>query len=137
MNPYAIAGSEVKELVSKETGRTVHVVASRGMVFSPWKPSPEEVDELVKGRPVWVVLRGVNIPEFTVIVGEKNVVIPPDIRHAAARSHTLLASPRGKDMVESIARDERRVELIARLYLVGLASLGALACYGLWSIIRG
>ena len=114
-------GSEVRQLENHTTGDKLHVIAARGMVFSCWRPSPEEKQALQMDKPVWVVIRGVHVPEFLLTVGDRNQVVPPEIIKRARRNDEILKSSLGEKVVTSHKRKEWLVEALAWTYLVTLA----------------
>lgn len=80
MEPIALAGKTVRNLISPSTGTKIPVISSRGLVFSCWRPSNEELVLLAEGKPLWVAMRGSYIPEFSIIVGTQDTIIPRDVR---------------------------------------------------------
>lgn len=83
MNPATLVGPAVRKLTSATTGLKIPCISAKGLVFTAWVPSPEEVEDMVKGHPVWVVMRGPYIPELMVRVGEEKEVIPVDVKTRA------------------------------------------------------
>ena len=95
MKPATISGKDVRFLTSPSTGIKIPVIAARGNVFSAWVPSPEDLDALKKGEPLWLVQRGDYIPEMHMVVGRRDTVVPvefsleaqkmlsPEVQHAA------------------------------------------------------
>ena len=136
--PYAIAGAGVRSLVSQDTGRTVQVLQARGLVFSAWRASPEELAELNKGRHVWVVIKGPSVPEFQLVVGPRETVVPPDLEYSAIRAATLVKTPMGQDLIKSQERDHWLAEWVFRFYLLCLFATGAaIIFYAVPWILRG
>lgn len=80
MIPARLLGKNVRTLVNSATGLSIPVIASRGMVFSAWTPSKEELSLLQDGKPVWLIQRGAHIPEMVMSVGEEQFVVPKDVR---------------------------------------------------------
>lgn len=117
MLPIELKGTDVRFLVSSTTGLKVPVIAARGLVFSAWAPSPEELKQLNEGVPVWLVQRGVAVPEMTMIVAERRQVIPTDLAKEA--QNTKL-----DEKVQMLARENDKLDRMA--YWVSLGILTAL-----------
>ena len=80
MGPLTMVGRDVRYLVSGNTGLKIPVISARGLVFSAWVPTPEDLELFKRGQPLWLVQRGEAIPEMHMIVGNKDQVIPAEIR---------------------------------------------------------
>lgn len=109
MKPMLMSGPDVRYLESKTTGLQIPVVASRGLVFSPWVPSKEDIIAFEKGEPLWLVQRGDAIPEMHMIVGKRHEVVPPEIKREAIK------------VKDPLIQREIKIELAARKWgpLVG------------------
>lgn len=129
-----LTGSEVRTLQNKTTGAELNVIASRGMVFSSWRPSPEEAVQLQSGKPVWVVIRGEIVPEFHLQVGDRNEVVPPEIIKRAQQADAILNTPLGEQVVAKKKRDGLLVEAIAWGYAALCIAAVVFLCYAgfLW-----
>lgn len=84
MMPASMTGPEFRRLVSHSTGLEIPVIAAKGLVFSGWLPSKEDLQALQRGEPLWLVQRGEYIPEMHMIVGKKEAVVPFEIGKQAA-----------------------------------------------------
>ena len=70
-------------MASSHSGVQIPCIAARGLVFSAWTPSPEELAAINGGSPVWLVQRGPYIPDMAMRVGSELEVIPHDlVKHA-------------------------------------------------------
>lgn len=116
MISVALNGSEVRTLKNHTTGAELAVIASRGMVFSSWRFSPEELVAVQSGKPVWVVIRGEAIPEFHLQVGDRNEVVPPEIIRRAQKADAILNTPLGEQVVAKNKREGWLIEVIAWVY---------------------
>lgn len=76
-------GPGVQRLTSGETGIPFDAIAARGLVFTCWTPSPEELELLKSGLPVWLIQRGPFIPDMSMRVGKQEEVIPHNLIAAA------------------------------------------------------
>ncbi len=119
MISVALNGAEVRTLKNNTTGMELNVIAARGMIFSSWRPSREEMLALNAGKPVWVVIRGELVPEFTLAVGDRNEVVPPEIIRRAQRQDAIIKSEEGQAAITQDNRKRALVEVIAWLYLAG------------------
>jgi len=123
MVSVALNGAEVRTLKNHTTGAELNVIAARGMVFSSWRPSPEEAVMLQSGKPVWVIIRGEIVPEFHLQVGDRNEVVPPEIIKRAQKQDAILNSEQGMEVVAGKKRKDILIEALAW----GMAfSLGAI-----------
>ena len=80
MEPIRLVGRNVLELTAPSTGNKIPMIASRGLCFSPWVPSAEEIELLKSGKTIWAIFHGNRIPEFQLIVGDQEMIIPSDVR---------------------------------------------------------
>lgn len=80
MTPATLIGKNVQKLGPSTTGMVIPAIASRGLVFTAWTPSPEETEQIKRGKLVWLIQRGGYIPEMTMIVGDESNVVPVDIK---------------------------------------------------------
>lgn len=135
MNAVALDGSEVRHLRNETTGDQLAVIAARGLVFSAWRPSPEEQLMLQAGKPVWVVMRGSIVPEFLLTVGDRNQVVPPEIIKRARRNDEILNSTLGQKVVAGHRRREWLIEALA--WLMALCFVGSAIGAGwlLWGLL--
>lgn len=85
-----LSGPNVKQLVNPSTGVTVDVMSSRGMVFSCWTPSPEEIELLSNGKPLWLIQKGSHIPEMCLVVGDQSFIVPSEQRMTASSDEALV-----------------------------------------------
>ncbi len=128
MNAVKLNGSEVRLLKNETTGDDLHVIAARGMVFSSWRPSPEEKQMLMNDKPVWVIMRGQLVPEFILAVGDRNQVVPPEIIKRAQKNDMILNTELGKKVSKTHQRKELAVTILAYVYLfVSFAAAGYFA----------
>lgn len=86
MTPATLIGRGVRTIESAQTGIRIPVISAKGLVFSAWQPSPEELQDLLRGSYVWLVQRGPMIPEMTMQVGQEQDVIPGDVRLRAIQA---------------------------------------------------
>ncbi len=136
MRSVELSGAEVRMLENPTTGDKLHVIAARGMVFSSWRPSPEEKAQLMNDKPVWVIMRGTLVPEFILTVGDRNQVVPPEIIKRAQRNDELLNTQIGKKVVAGHQRQEFVVGLVAGLYACWLVAVTLYAGYIIGRFIR-
>src|ERR1035437_10132259 len=130
MLSVALNGAEVRTLTNPSTGMPLHVIAARGMVFSSWRPSPEEKAALMADKPVWVIMRGEYVPEFILSVGDRNQVVPPEIIRQAQKQDAMLDTAIGKKVIARRIWKERTVEALAYFMAFCLAAMtGAAACF--------
>ena len=80
MTPATLIGKNVQKLGPSTTGMVIPAIASRGLVFTAWTPSPEETEQIKRGKLVWLIQKGGYIPEMTMIVGDESNVVPTDIK---------------------------------------------------------
>lgn len=130
-------GSEVRTLKNTNTGEELAVIAARGLVFSSWRFSPEELVAVRSGDPVWVVIRGEIVPEFHLQVGRRNEVVPPEIIKRARTQEAIVSSAQGKEVIAQNIRKDRLVEVVAWLYLALGASVCLMALRVLWRLAIG
>jgi hypothetical protein len=130
-------GAEVRRLESPDTGRSLAVIAANGMVFSAWRPSPEELVAMTQGRSVWVVIRGELVPEFHLTVGDRAQVIPPEVIRKAAKQQAQVNSPQAKAYKARSRREAVLVEALA--YFYAFVALAATSCVlaATWRYLRG
>jgi hypothetical protein len=121
MKPLVMTGAEVRTLMSNTTGLNIPVIAARGLVFSGWMPSPEDLKQLAAGEPLWLVQRGQHIPEMHMIVGRKEAVIPAPIKTEAAQMRSPEVQRRAK--VEMLTRKYEGYVRAALLTLIVYATL--------------
>lgn len=126
MLPVELNGAEVRTLQNHTTGSRLHVIAARGMVFSSWRFSPEELAAVKLGKPVWVVIRGEIVPEFHLQAGDRNEVVPPEIIKRAQQKDAILNSPEAVELVKKQKREDWLVTAVMCGYVViiGGALLG-------------
>lgn len=137
MVPAILIGKNVRQLTSPSTGSKIAVIASRGLVFSSWSPSPEELAGLNAGQPLWCIMSGAYIPEFQLIVGEESMIIPKDVRAEMLTGE----SPDVKEVVAKYQQEKDAIdywsEWLARiLSVVFFVLIGLFAKY-LWSMFLG
>jgi hypothetical protein len=108
---------------SVETGTDMTVIAAKGLVFSAWAPSPEELELLSGGHPLWLIQRGPFIPEMTLRVGSQENVVPHDMMRAAVTDTVAPERPKVKPSDRAIAR----MAAIAIVILVALS---------IWEMVR-
>lgn len=137
MIPCPIDGSETRVLKNPITGADLHVIAARGLVFTAWRFTAEEMRQVNEGAPVWVVLHGEVLPVFNLTVGRRNEVVPPEVIRIARRNEAIISSPAAVEVNESKARQTLLIDLVA--YAFGM--LFMMACgligWGVWRLIRG
>lgn len=75
MTPAEISGPDVSHLITT-SGTKIPVIAGQNMIFSPWKPTTEDIWAMQQGKPVWIIFRGYHVTEFTMLTGDKEVVVP-------------------------------------------------------------
>lgn len=130
MNPVTLTGKGVRTLESTESGIRIPCFSAKGLVFTAWQPTPEELRELLKGSLIWIVQRGPYIPEMTVRVGEERDVIPGNLRlNAATEEPQERAVARWKK-----DREIQRQDVIYGRWLLGL--LAAVLVFGGWALWR-
>lgn len=125
--PARMVGREVRTIVSPTTGIEIPVIAAKGMVFSCWTPSKEELVKINSGLPVWLIQRGPSIPEMTMLVGDRSEVIPRDFMLEAINE-----TPRKEDeMVQNLEKQrlervrwQEQNRLFAKVFLALCATLG-------------
>ena len=83
-----LRGPGVQQMNSLETGMAMDAIYSRGLVFTAWTPSREELDSLLRGEPVWLIQRGPFIPEMSLKVGSQEDVIPAPLMRDAIKHAT-------------------------------------------------
>ena len=132
MRSVELNGAEVRTLQNQTTGDKLHVIAARGMIFSSWRPSPEEKALLQMDKPVWVVMRGNMVPEFLLTVGDRNQVVPPEIIKRAQRADVILNSEVGQMVAKQHRRKEWLVEVVAHAYLVVIIAIAAAIGWCIW-----
>lgn len=103
MIPAQLAGKEVRQIYSPSTGISIPVIYGRGMVFSAWQASPEEIQKLKDGFPLWLIQRGTHIPEMTLVVAEKAEIVPRDI------------------IIEAVSRENEDTEEMVRKHKLEIA----------------
>lgn len=121
MRPVELNGAEVRTLQNHTTGDKLAVIAARGMVFSSWRFSPEELIAVRAGKPVWVIIRGEIVPEFHLAVGDRTEVVPPEIIKRAQRQDSMLKSPEAVEISKKNRREELVVELVMYAYAAIIA----------------
>lgn len=138
MISVALNGAEVRTLKNLTTGNTLNVIAARGMVFSSWRPSPEELTALISGKPVWCVIRGEIVPEFHLQVGDRNEVVPPEIIKRAQRQDAILKSPEGAEVLAKNKRKALFIEVLAWIYAAAVVIATVLVLWfgSLWAIAQ-
>ena len=116
MNPANIVGPGVRHMISQSTGMKIPTIAARGLVFTPWQPSPEEIQALEAGAFLWLVQRGTYIPEMSMMVGMQADVVPRDLQLEALED----VSPDRQRLIENlleakstlINKRERMIQII-------------------------
>lgn len=124
MIPAELKGPAVRNITSTITGVVIPVISARGLVFSAWTPSPEELAALAKGSPLWLVQRGPYIPDMTLRVGAEFDVIPHDLMRDAVAEAT------GEDPHEKAVasfKDRKRADIILGYKIMAVLALVALA----------
>ncbi len=113
MNPIQLVGKNVYKLTSSSTGTQLSAIASRGLVFIPWEPSKEEIKAMSDGKPLWTILKGNHIPEYQLIVGEQEMIIPRDVRQE------MVTGPENREILDAYAKqaevDRYWTEWVARI----------------------
>ncbi len=138
MIPVRLDGAEVRTLKNNTTGDQLSVIAARGMVFSSWRFSAEELAAVARGKPVWLVIRGELIPEITMTVGDRNEVVPPEIIKRAQRQDAILKTPEAEAVISKNKRESWLIEAIAWGYLaVGVSVLAGLTYYIIHTLVVG
>ena len=125
----ALKGMDVRHLVSASTGLDIPVIAAKGMVFSAWEPSPEDIEKFKMGHPLWLIQKGIAVPEMTMLVATRNEVVPA--------SYTREAVDIAKyDKVIHETRSQRQKD--AHTFWVGLSVLGtvSLVLFAWWFLGR-
>lgn len=120
MIPCPIDGSETRVLKNPITGADLHVIASRGLVFSAWRPTAEEQGMLAAGKPVWVVFHGEMIPVFNLTVGDRTTVVPPEVVKRARQVEAKLSSPAAKEYAAKDRRERMVIEVVAWLFAAAI-----------------
>lgn len=123
MLPVALNGAEVRTLKNNTTGDSLHVIASRGLVFSSWRFSPEELIAVKAGKPVWLIIRGELVPEMTMTVGDRNEVVPPEIIKRAQKQDAILKGPEVAAMVKKQLSEDRLVDVVMWAYITVMAAV--------------
>lgn len=126
-------GAEVRTLKNLTTGNELNVIAARGMVFSSWRPTREEMTALTSGKPVWVVIRGEMVPEFHLQVGDRNEVVPPEIIKRAQKQDAILNSELGVEVQARKKREHWIIEALAWGYLAA----GTCVCLAALLFLKG
>lgn len=137
MLPAAIDGSETRILKNQTTGSDLHVIASRGLVFSCWRPVGDELARMNAGEPIWVVIRGELVPEFNLTVGHRRTVVPPEIIRLARKQQAVLNSPEAGAYRAATARVDFWVEWVARFMAAVILTLGMGFLWVVWRFVRG
>jgi len=137
MIPCTIDGSETRILKNPITGADLHVIAARGLVFTAWRFTAEELRQVNAGAPVWVVLHGEVLPVFNLTVGRRNEVVPPEIIRIARRNEAILNSPEAETLAVVKNRQTFLIEVIAYAFAGLLLLFWALVGWGVWRLIRG
>jgi len=135
MNAVALQGSEVRMLENHTTGDKLHVIAARGMVFSCWRPSIEEKHMLAADKPVWVVIRGVHVPEFLLTVGDRNQVVPPEIIKIARKNGQVVDSPEYAKAMTRHRWREYAIEALAWVFAAALVVAAVAVAWSVWCTI--
>lgn len=121
MVPCALYGKNVRKLINPGNGLEISVMTSRGMVFSCWQPTTEEVDQIKRGEPVWLVQQGSYIPQMTLSVGREEMVVPHDI---CLESMTGDSDQKLMDEANAIVeQDMRNGKIIAAIIVAGTVLL--------------
>jgi len=130
-----LMGSEVRTLTNNTTGAELSVIASRGMVFSCWRFSREELADVASGKPVWLIIRGEVIPELVMAVGDRKQVVPPDIIKQARKAEGILGSPAGIRFQEEVRSRARLIDAIAWFYACAILGAAVAFIWWLWTLI--
>jgi hypothetical protein len=136
MIPANLSGREVQYMTSTSTGTKIPTIVSRGMVFTPWEASPEDLKLLQNGHFLWLVQRGDSIPDMHMVVGPYDQVVPTDMRLEAIRS----VAPETVEFSVKIRKENERIKsLTSAVYyslwcLLWLGGVGIGVC--LWLIAR-
>lgn len=133
-----LTGAEVRTLTNNVTGSRLNVIAARGMVFSSWRFSPEELAAVRSGKPVWVIMRGEIVPEFHLQVGDRNEIVPPEIIKRAQRQDAILKSPEGAEVLAKNKRKALFIEVLAWIYAAAVVIATVLVLWfgSLWAIAQ-
>ena len=131
MIPAELKGPAVRTITSTVTGVAIPVISARGLVFSAWTPSPEELAAMAAGSPVWLVQRGPYIPDMTMRVGKEFDIIPHDLMKSAIEE----ALP-GGDAYEQAVKAWKPTDLDRRLGRLALIS-GVLLGFALLMFAAG
>lgn len=130
MIPVRIAGPDVHELHSQESGRRFQAILRKDLVFIPFEPSPEDLRLLAQNGMVWIVARATPyLPEMTLQVGSQSQVVPNLSREEREREKILQAAG------ERLAQERRKTDPLARwieraIYAIAvLIVLGGLALF--------
>lgn len=132
MLPVELQGSEVRTLENRTTGGLLSVIAARGLVFSCWRFTADELRGIQEGKPVWVVIRGESIPEYNLTVGNRGEVVPAEVIRKARQTEAVLHSPEVEARRAATGRKDLLVELVAWVYAACLLGLVALVVGLLW-----
>ena len=134
MLPVKLEGSEVRKLSG--AGMELAVITSRGLCFSAWSPSAEDLSAMGRGEPLWLVQKGSAIPAQHMVVGVKSAVIPPDMREEAVKTNT----PAFKQLTDAVTRkhDSQRKLENAVAIILGSCFVGwiGLLCYVFYRLVR-
>jgi len=114
MTPATLIGRGVRTIESTKTGIRIPVISAKGLVFSAWQPSPEELQDLLRGSYVWLVQRGPLIPEMTMQVGQEQDVIPSDVRLRAIQAE---ADDPYERAVAAKQHEDKQNRLVGRIML--------------------
>jgi hypothetical protein len=109
VQPVALVGKNVYTLGPTTAGVKLYAISSRGMTFIPFEFSREEVEQAIKGRPLWAVFRGTHIPEMTMVVGEKGMVIPRDVQM------DMLSEDSDEQWRKEVVRQKKQIDQAANI----------------------
>ena len=117
-------------MVAASTGTKIPVITARGLVFSAWTPSPEELKQMQEGVPLWLIQKATFIPEMTMVVGERRMVVPHSLHVAAVDAvamDPIIAEAK-------VARDATFNKV--RAFIVGMSWVvaGLLIWGGIWML---
>ncbi len=127
MEPAILRGPGVQVMLTPETKNEVHVISARGLVWSCWNPSPEDIVKLAAGEPLWLIQRGPFIPEMSMRVGKQEDTIPVNFMRAAAKQ----ALPGGDEHEQAVRKWKGDIKPIDRI----LGWVGVFAAFALIAFV--
>jgi hypothetical protein len=139
MNPATLVGKGVRQLYSSESGIKIPCLSAKGLVFTAWIPSPEELEDIAKGQAIWLIQHGPYIPPMTMRVGDEKDVIPHDVRLRAIEEahpdnpHEQAVKKHQDELRQSQVTDQDK--LFGRIMLAILAFVLIYGGIALWRFL--